>query len=256
MGRLGCFFIVIAVVAMAALVVLPVIGPFRDNALLMSVQAAINCPSGYTFENEFTTYNPRPGEIIEAATGYCISPTGQRTQMNDDAQGRYFLIAAGAFVVPFLIGLFMIIGASNRATNRRMQDTMGGAPAGQTLFGSSNLAVPVNSTVINSPPGTLHVQGNQLDPAAAEAVRRMTGIDMQRNPDGSVRVQMPGMSQPITVQGSRNQPPTVISSSSTAGFGGVTLAERLKQLDEAKTQGLISQEEYDRLRQAILDEML
>ncbi|MBL8153654.1 MAG: SHOCT domain-containing protein [Anaerolineae bacterium] len=37
--------------------------------------------------------------------------------------------------------------------------------------------------------------------------------------------------------------------------GGVDLTTRLKQLDEARAKGLISQEEYDRLRQQILDSM-
>lgn len=37
--------------------------------------------------------------------------------------------------------------------------------------------------------------------------------------------------------------------------GGVDLTTRLKQLEDARSQGLISQEEYDRLRKQILDSM-
>jgi hypothetical protein len=37
--------------------------------------------------------------------------------------------------------------------------------------------------------------------------------------------------------------------------GGNTLAERLKQLDDARNQGLINETEYQRLRQSILDDI-
>jgi hypothetical protein len=36
---------------------------------------------------------------------------------------------------------------------------------------------------------------------------------------------------------------------------GGSLSDKLKELDDARQQGLISQSEYDRMRQAILDNM-
>lgn len=242
MGRFGCLLMILAFVALAALVVLPVIGPFRDNSTLMSLQAAINCPPGYTFENEFQTFRPRPGETIESATGYCISPDGEtRTQLTADEQGRFFIIAIGSFVVPFIVGLFLFIGAVTRATTGKL--------VGKTMFGDQNLAVPVGEAnsraqaFVNSRIYTQVASGQtKVDANTAEWVKKLTGVDIDYAPDGSVQITMPGQDTPMTVQSTH--------------FGGVTLSERLKQLDDAKAQGLISQAEYDKLRQAALDELL
>jgi hypothetical protein len=38
------------------------------------------------------------------------------------------------------------------------------------------------------------------------------------------------------------------------GENQATLAEKLQQLEQARTQGLITQDEYDKMRQRILDE--
>ena len=50
---------------------------------------------------------------------------------------------------------------------------------------------------------------------------------------------------------------TVLQSltSATGSLQGDTLAERLKELEDARQQGLISQQEYDRIRTALLDKM-
>ncbi len=236
MARLGVFFIIVAVIAMAALIVLPVIGPFRDNSLLMSLQAAINCPPGYTFENEFDTYRPRPGETVESATGYCISPDGDREQLTEDGQIRFLLIAVAAFVVPFLIGLFMLIGGMSRNVTKR---AMNYAMNNPTSRYANMMGISSTKADTTSPPVS-------VDPQLAQMIQNMTGIDIEQ-------AVASGKAQVTTFQ-SDNLPP-----SARFSVGGAdsteSLTERLRQLEEAKNAGLITQEEYDQKRREILDAM-
>lgn len=206
MTRLGCSLMILAMILMLALIVLPVIGPFRDNALLMSLQAAINCPPGYTFENEFNTSRPSPGTTVESATGYCISPEGQRTRLSSNEQERFILIATGAFVIPFLLGTFVVIVGANRATKQKAKTTR------VTSFG---------------------------------------GIDIVTMGD-QIRVNMPGIDEPIVVdKNATSSAKTFVMTSNLSGDSD-SLANRLRQLEEARDQGLITAEEYHQLRQEIL----
>lgn len=77
-----------------------------------------------------------------------------------------------------------------------------------------------------------------------------------------------------TNRSARNSAPTLMTTGTPVNFGtpsnygtsasfgsspapsaGRTLSERLKQIDDARNQGLITADEYDRLRKEILDEM-
>ncbi len=240
MGRLGCwlgfFLMTLAMVAMFALVVLPVIGPFRDNATLMSLQAAINCPPGYTFENEFTTYS-RPGETMDVATGYCISPDNEkRTELTPEQQGRFFLIAVGVFVIPFIIGLFMFIAGVNVMTHNSVRSAV---QTGRIPF--------VNTGPVQSPGTSVSYvttsSGNPIDPKISAMIRRTTGLDLDE------------LHQQAHAQGSASVM-SVSDWSDNTNLSGGSLSERLKQIDDARDQGLISKEEYERLRKAILNDLV
>lgn len=233
MARLGFFFIIVSVVAMAALIVLPVIGPFRDNSFLMSLQAAINCPPGYTFENEFDTYRPRPGETVESATGYCISPDGDREQLTEEGQIRFILIAVGAFVVPFLLGLFMVIGGMSRNVTKRAMNYAMNNPTSRyaNMMGISSTKADTTSAPVS------------VDPQLAKMFQNMTGIDIEQ-------AVASGKAQVTSYQSDDLPPSARFSVESTE-----SLTERLRQLEEAKNAGLITQEEYDQKRREILDSM-
>jgi hypothetical protein len=113
-----------------------------------------------------------------------------------------FLVSLVLFVVPFLVGLFLTIGASTalaRGVTRRALQDVSGFQMGQD--------------------GSINVSGMQI------------------------RVQRSGVeSMPID--------PNAFQ----FGDQSVTLADKLKQLEQARTQGLITQDEYDKMRKQILDE--
>jgi len=73
--------------------------------------------------------------------------------------------------------------------------------------------------------------------------------------DGSVRIQMPGMDEAMTLNQGSDQPLVFSATSSNLGNPGGTLADRLKQLEQARDQGLLSAEEYEKLRQSILNSL-
>jgi hypothetical protein len=253
MARLGCWLgvvlILLSIVAMAALVVLPVLGPFRDNATLMSLQAAINCPAGYTFENEFTTYS-RPGETIDAATGYCISPEGERIQQTGDQQGRFILIAMAAFVVPFVVGLILSIVSFNMIAAARVISV---ARTGNLPFGRGSTQSQGGNASVTYVTAT----ADKIDPKTVDWIKQTTGIDLDELQNSG---QLQNGDTPVLF--------TSAWSGNAASNGGVahrpgssdtirpsTLSERLKQIDDAREQGLISLDEYERLRKSILDDM-
>ncbi|MCU0497413.1 MAG: SHOCT domain-containing protein [Anaerolineae bacterium] len=212
MARFGCLLMAMSMVLMFALIVLPVIGPFRDNPILMSLQAAINCPPGYNFENEFDSYRPSPGTTVEAATGFCISPEGQRTELTSAQQERFILISTGGFVFIFILGVFAMI-------------------------------VGVNRTVAQA--------------ADISHTTSFAGIDIVTQGD-RIRVNMPGISEPIVLDKNKNTAQgaqTFVVTSNLSNDGTGSLAERLHQLEEARDQGLITSEEYQRMRQMILDNL-
>jgi hypothetical protein len=253
MARLGCWFgvalMLLAFAALFSLVVLPVLGPFRDNAILMSLQAAISCPAGYTFENEFTTYRPSPGETIDAATGYCISPEGERIQQTADEQGSFIMVAMGSFAIPFVVGLLLFIFAVNAMTTRRVR----------TTFQTGNLPFGLNTNTRQSRDGNTSVTyvsatADQVDPKTAEWIKNTMGIDLDEL-QASGRLHQ-GDTPVIYTSNWHNNPSPDSSTSATPGSNSSTsLSERLKQIDDARAQGLLSLDEYDRLRKNILDDM-
>jgi hypothetical protein len=251
MARLGCWLgvalMLVAFVALFALIVLPVIGPFRDNTMLMNLQAVINCPPGYTFENEFETFRPRPGETIDAATGFCISPEGERIQQSDDEVMRFVGIAIAAFVVPFIIGLILFIVAFGAMTRNRVS----------TAFRTGNMPFGINLNPVQSPRGSsmtyVTAAADNIDPKTAEWVKNTMGIDLDAL-QASGRLQQ-GDTPVVYTSNWHNNPAPENSVSTGSVSGSGSLSERLKQIDDARAQGLISLEEYERLRKAILDDM-
>jgi len=74
----------------------------------------------------------------------------------------------------------------------------------------------------------------------------MTGIDVEQ-------AIASGKAQVTTVEAD-NLPPSARFAVDNPG-GGDSLTERLRQLEEAKNAGLITQDEYDQKRREILDAM-
>jgi hypothetical protein len=170
-------------------------------ALIIGVQGADN-----EFVNEQLTSllcdpEERLTEVSSASntgqgnntTFYCEFSNGQRRDVTAGAVG----IIAGAFLVPFLTGLFLVIGAGIGMAKRRVQEFT------QTidLRGGSTANIP---------------------PEAMERLQEVFG--------------KLGM-----------------AFSSMSDINQDDLTDRMEELKEALDKGLITQEEYESVRQRLLD---
>jgi hypothetical protein len=230
MKSLGCLLIIVSIVVMAVLVVLPVLGPFENNPLLMSVQTALHCPAGSRFEQEFANYSDFRGSA-RVATSYCVDAEGQRTRVSDE---RLLVAGAVGFIVPFLIGLFLLIGGISRSVSRRAASFASiAAGAGDDVIDVGGMKVRISQ----SPP---IVVGGSKTAAPGEA-------GSPAAPDDGV-IDVGGMKVRIS-----QSPPIVIGASSTTSTPGGSLTDKLQELKDALDKGLITQDEYDRMRKEILD---
>lgn len=141
---------------------------------------------------------------------YCELPDGEQR----DVSGRVVITMVVSFVVPFLLGLFMLMGSIGAMVRRGVSGLMGNVMRQGTIG--------VQPTVIDLRQGTTGYQN--LPPQTKQV------IDSLR--------------QGMMVQGTTMQ----------TGQGG-TLTDRLRQLEDAFNQGLISKDEYDKARTALLDKM-
>jgi hypothetical protein len=240
---LGVLLILFAAVALFAVVVLPVIPGVGDTPLLMSLQGALFCPAGQTYGHDRSSYNVRPGETFLALESYCVNSDGEQVAFTGEQESRRFITSALIFVIPFVLGLFMVIGSiSSAARSPRIAFATAGLPgAAGAVVGRPQVLVQRD------------VQTFDMSDQSREQIKQMTGFDIQRTGDGGVRIQMPGMAEPMTFNQGSDQPMVFTSSSTNVGSG--TLVERLKQLEEARDQGLLSADEYDKLRKAMLDNL-
>jgi hypothetical protein len=200
MRRIGCllgvFLIVFSFVAMAVLVVIPVLPFGENNPTLMAIKGALLCAPGQNYVMEGRNFSDVRGSGRTFQV-YCVKEDGTKINVMD----KDFLVSIIAFVVPFLIGLFLIISLSVSAAQRQARRAMQGVPSAKL-----------------TDKGVISVGGMQI------------------------RVQ-PGMSA---------------SSAGSEFFHAqkqpLDLAGKLEQIEEARTKGLITQDEYDRMRKHILDE--
>jgi|GEM_PF-3330313 len=225
----GVLLILVAIAALLVLVVVPMLPGSNDNPAVPNFMGSILCEAGERAEIEvvFTTDNDGTGYTPYTT---CIGREGQRT----DASGKHLGIAVIAFVVPFLIGLFTLI-FSPRRLRREVTDAwdIGGevVQTARSVFGevktvSGGFTSGFGSPQVEVKDGLLNVDGVEI---------RMDGI----RPDQVKLFQ--GVSAGM-----------MGGSASSAS----SLAERLKEIQEALNAGLISQAEYDRLRQEILDKLV
>jgi hypothetical protein len=201
MARMGCLLGILligfAVAALFALVVIPVLPFGENNPTLMQIKGALVCEPGqqYIMEGHNFSDNRGSGRRFNV---YCVGQDGTKVDIIE----KDFLVSLVLFVVPFLVGLFLTIGAS------------------------AALARGVTRNVLQD----------------------VSGFQMTN--DGSVNVS--GMQIRVARSGNPSMP--IDPNALLFGENQATLAEKLQQLEQARTQGLISQDEYDKMRQRILDE--
>lgn len=175
---LGCFLEILSMVALFMLVVLPVIPLFEDTEFFDNMLQPLLCPDGEISREQYQ-YTDYEGTSYSMNV-YCETDDGEK-----DVTGTWIAIGIASFLIPFLIGLFLLIFSANRGMRGMMS-----APSLQG-YDSYSMGSPVN---IGSPMG----------------------------------------------EKMKNQPKS--------------LSEKLQELEEAKRQGLISESEYQQMRQDILND--
>lgn len=107
MGKLGAFLIVIAV-GLLFFNLSPLL--FSDNEPILNIMEPVLCAPGENLTMRVIVTHDYDG------TGYsgdydCVRPN----ETSYDVSAKAFIMAGAMFVVPFLIGLFMVITAFNRS---------------------------------------------------------------------------------------------------------------------------------------------
>ena len=201
--------------AFVLLFVLVVVG--EDSPAMAQIMAALTCESGEEFVQELGAFQVDPATRSSGRElrFYCVNNENQQRDVT--AQG--IVSIAAMFGVPFLLGLaLMIWGIFALARGRRQS----GIPMMTTVTTPSDM-FPLGDTFRSGTVITIDSEGvrrSELSPDAA--------ADMVQQMFGGLGAAMSEMS-------------------------GGDLASKLQQLEDARKQNLISEDEYQRLRGEILD---
>jgi hypothetical protein len=196
------------------------------------------CKPGEQFSQEIgdTVANDFGRNRGQELAYYCINQVGGR---RDVTEGVIF-VAIGGFVIPLLMGIGLVIASivgMVRGSQQRAAAAVVGNPA--SFGGFTNQPKTPSATAYEfdfSQPGqsatVITMNGQQVSPSDLPADTAQLVNQVLDNMGAMI-----GDAKVWTM--------------TTAG----SLTEKLQQLQDAKDKGLISQEEFDRLRQEILDGM-
>jgi hypothetical protein len=217
MGRFIFFLAFLILAGGIAFFVIALSGP--ENPWMARIFTPIVCEENEELVQWFGRYIPRSGSSSGGTeTAYfCEDNEGEQRDVTVSVVG----IMAAGFAIPLVVTIILFMVGTTMAATSRMKRLS------QNVFGN---------TVWNT-------MGN--------AQSSMTVVDLR---DGSYQSgeippeKLAQAKQILDSMGFNGAFPSVMGAASSA-----TLAERLKQLDEARNQGLITQDEYERSRQSILD---
>ncbi len=256
MNRLGCVFgillILLSLAVLAVMVVLPVMGSFRNDPNVLAIQSAINCPGGHRFESVDPNAEVLVGENLALATGYCISPTGQRIPITSEHQLALILITVVLFLIPLLAGLALGI-----------MGFLGGKAT--ALDSQPALTVPDRpDNVIYTQPKPVTTASTQASAQASPTTpSRPAPAPMPSAPEPASDLP-PAASMPDAPTAPNPIPPAPMPSGPTAQSvraaekpptQPLSRVDRLKQLLADYEQGLLTEEQFDRLYKSMNDDM-
>jgi hypothetical protein len=229
---LGIILIAVAIGLLLILVILPILPGSNDNPGVLNFFASILCESGERAEIEVVVSTDSEG------TGYtpyttCIGREGERT----DASGKHLIIAIAAFTVPFLIGLFMIIFNARQA-RREVVDTW---QTGQEMVRVMQDGIKTGTASASSFSTSGFFGTPQIE--FKDGVLKVDGVEIPMQGMSADQIKVFQTTSPVMMGGTMQ---------SSAG----NLAAKLKEIQEARDAGLITSEEYERLRQEILDSLV
>lgn len=222
---LGVLFIVAAFVLMFAIIIPS--ESLRDNPDWLNLQASLVCNPGERFQQEIGTYIRSSG--LSGTGGFpvyntCIDANGSERDVN----GQWIAINLGGFFgVPFVVGLLLLLWGIIASVRRSMKrvvpavtawDGATGTPGNIYTFDTEQPGQSATVVTINNKNARLQ----DLPPETARMVQQLLG----------------SLTGAIGQMDATNQ---------------ADLTDKLRQLQEARDANLISQSEYERLRQQILD---
>ena len=215
---LGTILIIVGSAAMLLFIIVPaVVPPFNDAPFLRDTFQTMFCKPGETLKDAHQTYRPEPGRTVTTVSLSCVNNENQITEVDE----KPLIYGTVGFIVPFLVGLFMVlIGSSMKKPNMTQAFSQSGMQSG---FSASDW---------------------QQQKAQGFSLNAM-GIDINMDENGEVIVKTP---DGRVLKGHQMQV-------NALGSVPVHLTERLQELKSALDSGLITQTEYDTKRQDILREI-
>lgn len=224
----GCLLIILAMVLLVAIIVVPVL-PFtaQTDSIDALLSRALCQPGEQVVRDQYTTTDWEGTGF--SMNVFCRNAAGRET----DVTGRWAIIGGAAFLIPFLIGLTLfIVGVRKRPVPSEAY-SMAGVPSTPVRQYNPNSAPPSSAYDLSDIAPTMSIRPSQVQ-AAQQAQQAQTQEIAPSQPTLPIAT-----SQPTQVM----RPPVADPNSLTA---------KLRQIEDARNSGLISAEEYERLRQEII----
>jgi len=226
----GCLLMVLGIIILLVIIVVPVIPPTADNKTVDDYLAALLCQPNETVVRDQYSFRDSDGTSYSMDV-YCQNSERQR----EDVTGKWGLFGVVGFLVPLLLGVGVIaLGA--RRKSAASDDYAGTIVTNPTSLSSASGSTPPVVIMgggafgnVELKDGVLHVGGveipvNHLTPAQIETFKERVRANFGE-------------------------------AGGIGAAGGTDFVAKLKQIGEARDAGLITAEEYDKLRQEILDSM-
>lgn len=225
----GCLLIIAATILLVAIIVVPVLPFTATTDSIDTLLSRVLCqPREQVVREQYTTTDfDGTGFSMNV---YCETAGGQQR----DVTGSWAIIGGAAFLVPFLIGLVLfIVGVRGRRPVPSEVYNMAGVPTSVpavTVRTYNPQSAPPSSTYdLSDIAPTMTIRPSQVQAAQQAQTREVESLQP---------------TQPI-----QSQPTQPIG---TAPHDPNSLTARLKQIEDARNSGLITAQEYERLRQEII----
>jgi len=187
--------------------------------------APLYCPAGQTLSSKTYTYS-RPGETSSTNVYHCVNADHVEQA---DVSGPIMITVMGGFFILMFGGVILTSIGGNRVT--RARKATNNYVLSTANFGGSSSGTPSGSAGWNASANAANQETlDNLMNGLQQGVIRFGGQEIHVDDLRSGNYQM------VAGQSSKH-----------------TLADTLRQLQEARDQGLIDSDEYGRLRQEALD---